>query len=32
MQLDLFPEIDRSQLTEEMFEAYFELEKIKETL
>ena len=29
MQLDLFPEIDRSQLTEEMFEAYFECRKNK---
>jgi hypothetical protein len=29
MQLDLFPEINRSQLTEEMFEAYFECRKNK---
>ena len=29
MQLNLFSEIDRSQLTEEMFEAYFECRKIK---
>ena len=29
MQIDLFPKIDRSQLTEEMFEAYFECRKNK---